>query len=281
MMMHIKGYVLIRSRHTGMLLDVSEAKKDAGTPLIVWSQKSEGVENQLWRYNSETGELESRLNGFRVDVKGGSASNSAAIISNPANGAPNQKWYFQPDGTIQSGLGSGWVLDVQGADTAPGTRVILYQRKEGANMINQQWDVVPYVPPTGFYIRSSLNDCYLQVADGSKAVSAPLCIAGKASGDRKFQRWTYNKETGAICSELNGYVVDVCEGVAKNSTKIIAHPAHGGANQKWSFEKSGAIVSGLGEKLVLDNKASGGAGTPVILYTLHGGKNQQWYISDE
>ncbi|CAH1250316.1 Hypp8842 [Branchiostoma lanceolatum] len=194
--MDFKGYFYIMSRQTGMVLDVKESNKEASTPIIVRNLRAEGpVENQLWKYNSETGELESRLNGFRIDVKGGYANNSAAIINYPTNNAPNQKWYFKPDGSIQSGLGDEWVLDVQGSNTAPGTSVILYERKAGGPSINQQFDVVPYVPTDQFfYIRSSLNSCYLQIKDGSDKASAPLCIGKKADGDRKFQRWKYNKE---------------------------------------------------------------------------------------
>ncbi|KAI8493750.1 hypothetical protein Bbelb_286710 [Branchiostoma belcheri] len=270
--MDYNGYSFIVSRQTGMVLDVSEANSAASTPLIAYPRRR------------RTGELVSQLNGYRVDVSGGSAYNRAAIINYPANNGTNQKWYFKPDGTIQSGLGCQWVLDVEGANTDPGTRVILYERKEGGPSINQQWDVVPYVPTTGFYIRSALNDCYLQIVDGSAQKCAPLCIGnkpGKACGNLKFLRWKYNKETRTICSELNDYAIDVQGAAAANCTKIISYPCHSGANQQWTFGKSGSIVSALGCDWVLDVKASGGAGTPVILYNWHGGKNQQWYISDE
>ncbi|XP_035660375.1 seed lectin-like [Branchiostoma floridae] len=280
--MDYKGYFYIMSRQTGMVLDVYEANTASSTPIIVYPKKTEGAENQLWRYNSETGELESRLNGYRIDVSGGSAYNSASIINYPENNAVNQKWYFRDDGSIESGLGKQWVLDVQGADTNAGTKIILYERKDGGPSINQQFDVVPYVPADGFfYIRSALNDCYLQIKDGSDLTSAPICIGNRADGDRKFQRWKYNKETSAICSELNDYAIDVRQANAANSAEIISYPCHGGNNQGWTFEKNGSIVSGMGSTWVLDDAAGGGAGTNVILYTWHGGKNQQWYISTE
>ncbi|XP_078584726.1 uncharacterized protein LOC144866906 [Branchiostoma floridae x Branchiostoma japonicum] len=279
--MDYKGYFYIMSRQTGMVLDVNEANTASSTPIIVYPKKTEGAENQLWRYNSETGELESRLNGYRIDVSGGKAYNSASIINYPGNNGANQKWYFRKDGSIESGLGKQWVLDVQGADTNAGTKVILYERKAGGPSINQQFDVVPYVPADGFYIRSALNDCYLQIKDGSNKTSALICIGNRADGDRKFQRWKYNKETSAICSELNDYAIDVRQAKAANSVEIIAYPCHGGTNQGWTFEKNGSIVSGMGSTWVLDDSEGGGAGSPVILYTWHGGKNQQWYISTE
>ncbi|XP_078664367.1 uncharacterized protein LOC144907321 [Branchiostoma floridae x Branchiostoma belcheri] len=282
--MEYKGYFYIMSRQTGMVLDVFEGNTAASTRLIVYTMKTEGAENQLWKYDSETGELVSRLNGYRVDVSGGYAFDGAKIINYPTNNAPNQNWVFKPDGSIQSGLGDQWVLDVEGANTNAGTHVILYQRKDGGPSINQQWDIVPYVPTTGFYIRSALNDCYLQIADGSDKTSAPLCIGNKPGvprADHRYLLWKYNKKDRTICSELNDYAVDVQGGSAENSVKIIAYPCHEGANQQWTFEKSGTIVSGLGENWVLDDQGSGGAGTPVILYTRHGGKNQQWYISED
>ncbi|CAH1247699.1 CRYBG3 [Branchiostoma lanceolatum] len=280
--MDLKGYFFIVSRQTDMVLDVSERNTAASTPIIVYTMKTEGVENQLWKYNSETGELESRLNGYRIDVSGGTAYDGGKIINYPTNNAPNQKWFFKEDGTIQSSLGDQWVLDVEGANETPGTSVILYQRKEGGPSINQQWYIKPYVPDGFFYIRSALNDCYLQIKDGSDLSSATLCIGDKADGDRKFQRWKYNTETRAICSELNDYAIDVSQANAANSAAIISYPCHGGANQAWTFEKNGAIVSGLGTgQWVLDDSEAGGAGSPVILYTAHGGKNQQWYISFE
>eukprot|EP00058_Branchiostoma_floridae_P021829 XP_002607319.1 hypothetical protein BRAFLDRAFT_69733 [Branchiostoma floridae] len=205
------------------------------------------------------------MNGHRLDVAGGYAHNGAEIVNNPANYSPSQKWYLKPDGTIESKLGDMWVLDVKGGHTEPRTSVILHQRKEGGPSISQQWDVVPYVPMFDefFYIRSKLNNCYLQIMCGSEDKTIPsLYIVDKADGSPE-QRWKYDKEVG-------------------NHQIIVTKPPKRSARQAWTFEKDGSIVSGLsglGKKMVLNIRGSGGALSPVILYDWNSGENQKWYIS--
>ncbi|XP_035659347.1 uncharacterized protein LOC118404384 [Branchiostoma floridae] len=288
--MDFKGYFYIMSRQTGMVLDVRGSNHSDNAPIIIWQLKSEEKEerkrlNQLWKYNSETGELESRMNGHRLDVAGGYAHSGAEIVNNPANYSPSQKWYFKPDGTIESGLGDMWVLDVKGGHTEPRTSVILHQRQEGGPSISQQWDVVPYVPMFGefFYIRSNLNNCYLQIMCGSEDKTIPsLYIVDKADGSPD-QLWKYDKETRAIhTGNANDYALDVPSEEGNPFPSIVTKPPKRSARQAWTFEKDGSIVSGLsglGKKMVLNIRGSGGALSPVILYDWNSGENQKWYIS--
>eukprot|EP00058_Branchiostoma_floridae_P021831 XP_002607321.1 hypothetical protein BRAFLDRAFT_69735 [Branchiostoma floridae] len=177
----------------------------------------------------KTGELESRLNGYRIDVSGGSAYNSASIINYPENNAVNQKWYFRDDGSIESGLGKQWVLDVQGADTNAGTKVILYERKDGGPSINQQFDVVPYVPATSA-ICSELNDYAIDVRQANAANSTEIisypCHGGTNQG------WTFEKNGSIVSGMGSTWVLDDAAGGGAG-TNVILYTWHGGKNQQW------------------------------------------------
>ncbi len=52
------------------VLDVRRARTDPGTDVIMWEQKDELEDNQLW-YENEKGVICSKLNGFALDGSGG------------------------------------------------------------------------------------------------------------------------------------------------------------------------------------------------------------------
>jgi hypothetical protein len=78
------------------------------------------------------------LSGCRLvlDVEGG--AENGKIIMWSKNGGDNQKWYFDDDFTIRSGLG--FVLDVKEASTQDCTTLLAFS-KHGQE--NQKFRIVP------------------------------------------------------------------------------------------------------------------------------------------
>jgi hypothetical protein len=56
------------------VLDISGADTKPGTKVIVFPNKGDLANNQLW-YEDETGVVRSKLNGFAIDASGGEQMN--------------------------------------------------------------------------------------------------------------------------------------------------------------------------------------------------------------
>ena len=109
--------------------------------------------------------IRSKLNGFVLDIQGGSTAACAQIISYPHNGergTANQHWRFVPVGSegtylIQSELNN-FVIDITGSNTAPVTPVISYPSNGATGTSNQQLELLPVPNEVNTYlIRTKLN----------------------------------------------------------------------------------------------------------------------------
>ena len=91
-------YYFISSKQTGNVIDVKGANPTAGTPLIAYSRKATGTDNQLWALEpSGTAGwffLKSKQTGEVIDVKGASPDPGTPLIAYPqkSSGTDNQLW---------------------------------------------------------------------------------------------------------------------------------------------------------------------------------------------
>jgi Ricin-type beta-trefoil lectin domain/Ricin-type beta-trefoil lectin domain-like len=128
----------------GKCIDVQGADAANLTPIILFD--CHGGANQQWRTVSLTGTMIVGLANKCLDAQGGSTENLTPIILFNCHGGANQRWAFKVTdptftgggpviGTIV-GQGSGKCLDVQGANAANLTPIILFDCHGGPN---QQW----------------------------------------------------------------------------------------------------------------------------------------------
>lgn len=134
------GRYAIRSKKSGLYLDIYGASSDPGANLIIWP--GHFAANQIFQVsNTATGTLLSPTHsGLMLDVYGASSAIGNQIIQWPYHGADNQIWLIgrnAGDGsyTVTSKM-SGLVLDVYGGYGDPGTRVIQWTSHGGDN---QRW----------------------------------------------------------------------------------------------------------------------------------------------
>ena len=168
----------------GLVIDITGAKNDPGTPLQVWSGKFFG--------------------------------GSTPPTSEQEAAAANQIWSFVPVGSsffIQSKLNSDLVIDVTGAKDEPGTPLQVWSKKptstseEIENARNQLWTLIQirYPQPPGgisliepgYLIQSALNsDLVIDVKGAVDDPGTPLQVwSKKPTGtveeldDAKNQLW--------------------------------------------------------------------------------------------
>ncbi|KAI9250138.1 ricin B lectin domain-containing protein [Phascolomyces articulosus] len=138
-------YFYIKSSLGNNVVDVYNGETKADTELIIWPQKYNDNENQLWRY--EDGFLINKKSDMVVDVRGGDAKSDTPLIqyNRKMTMAGNQRWGYR-DGFVHLLSDPRMVLDIRGGGTKKGTKLILYRRKDDENA-NQKWIVEPFGQP--------------------------------------------------------------------------------------------------------------------------------------
>jgi hypothetical protein len=139
--------------NSAKLLDVRGASKDAGAPIIQWSDN--GGLNQVWQFKP-FGEpigllqlyiVQSEDSKKVLDVQSSSKGDGASVIQNTWSGSVSQLWVVLQFGDTPYALimnvNSVKVLDVTEASKADGTNVVQWSWHGGAN---QLWNIVDLGP---------------------------------------------------------------------------------------------------------------------------------------
>lgn len=146
-------YYFLKSKLDGSVIDIQGASTKSGALLDAYPQKTTGTDNQLWQFVADPAGsgyyfIKSMLDGSVIDIQGASSKFGTLLDAYPqkTTGTDNQLWQFvqDPAGSgycfIMSKL-NGYVIDIQGASTKPGTLLDAYPMKaSGTN--NQLWTVV-------------------------------------------------------------------------------------------------------------------------------------------
>ncbi|KAI8972760.1 ricin B lectin domain-containing protein [Pilobolus umbonatus] len=135
----------IKSQFNGLVLDIEEGSTEDGAKLIVWNQKWNGCDNQLWRI--EDGYIINCKSAKVLDIAGGTMDSGNDIIQYSQKmtmEAANQRWDIDEDGYIACSVRPDLVLDIAGRTDEPGAAVILYERREGEVASNQRWILEKY-----------------------------------------------------------------------------------------------------------------------------------------
>ncbi|KAI8075552.1 hypothetical protein BDF21DRAFT_423145 [Thamnidium elegans] len=136
-----EGLFYILSRKHGFALDVYDGQVTEGSYLIVWPQKFEDSDNQLWTY--ENGRLVNKKSGHVMDISSSAFKKDKTIVQKKSK--PNkqsQEWIYD-QGFICSKEYPSLVLDIKGDSPKGGAQVLLYKRKDTDNL-NQLWQFEPY-----------------------------------------------------------------------------------------------------------------------------------------
>ncbi|MFG2051825.1 RICIN domain-containing protein [Micromonospora sp. NPDC048935] len=132
----------VAARHSGKLLDVSNASTADGANIVQWA--ANGQANQRWRIQDAGGgysTVTSVSSGKCLDVNGGASAtgDGVRVIQWACNGGTNQQWRVEDLGTGYVRFvarHSGKCLSVLNAATADGAQAVQWTCGTGTN---QQW----------------------------------------------------------------------------------------------------------------------------------------------
>ncbi|ORZ12777.1 ricin B lectin domain-containing protein [Absidia repens] len=144
-----KGLFYILSRKHGFALDVYDGQTKEDANIIVWPQKFEDSDNQLWTFDE--GRLVNKKSGHVLDVRSSVFKKDKAIVQCKRKDKDQSQFWQFDQGFICSQEYPSMVFDIKKDNDKGGAHVILYKRKNSDNL-NQQWYLEPY-----HNIESSLN----------------------------------------------------------------------------------------------------------------------------
>nr|UCK81496.1 ricin lectin domain-containing protein 5 [Arenicola marina] len=118
----------IRSHLNGKVLDVKGGSTAPGTPVIMWQRKPGAANNQLW-YLGDQNVIFSTLNGMALK------NNGTYMCLTPYDPQGNQRWALVGERIINLAHPHR-CLDISGANSGDGAKVIAYDYKGSSN---QHW----------------------------------------------------------------------------------------------------------------------------------------------
>jgi len=225
----------IRSKAGNLCLDIQNDQ-------LVVKPYQPGASNQQWTREGKF--IRNRTNNQVLDVLAMNKEKGAKIGSWQHNGGPNQSWTFENCGgpAPQMGASTGYpsypggassnqqffikskmhgkVLDVSGGNTAPGTKVTMWDKHSKPEK-NQLW----YTDPQG-HIVSALNHLGFG-NDGSGQGIKTMAVSGPRS-QFYFQ--------GETILNRAGECLDISRGNKDNGAEVISFKSNNAINQQWVKE---------------------------------------------
>jgi hypothetical protein len=260
-------YFHIKSKSSGLYLDVKGGSRSPGTPVIVWS-KNNG-DNQIWYHHAATRTIRSKQSDLCLDVQG-----DRLVINPYQQGKGDQTWAYNKNrGVIENLSNPNRVLDIVGDNKAPGTEVCAWNH-HGKD--NQKWELESAGSPRYFYIRTFLCDKVLDISGNQRSPGGNVILYKKKSGGSADNQLWFEDTFGNIRSKLNDkLVLDASGGDLKT-----AEYREGGNKLFWAIDGT-KIINVQNPQEVLDVKGGASAdGTAICAWTWKAGgnNNQQWHF---
>ncbi|KAI8889061.1 carbohydrate-binding module family 13 protein [Backusella circina FSU 941] len=131
-----EGYFYIEFCDRGFVLDVYDGQQKEGANIIIWPQKFEQSDNQLWIYKDNR--FENKKSGLGIFKK------DKTIIQKKADQTKkSQEWIFD-QGFLCSKEYPDLVMDVKGDVVKGGAQVILRERSLDDGGLSQRWNFESY-----------------------------------------------------------------------------------------------------------------------------------------
>jgi len=257
-------YFLIKSKSSGLYLDVTGQSKNPGAKVILWSKT--GNDNQIWYHHPLTQTIRGKQSNLCLDIQG-----DRLVINNYQQRRGEQQWvYNKAKLTIESPVRAGQVLDVVGGAKNAGTEVCSWAAHGGDN---QKWEIEA-LPIRYFYIRSATCAKVLDIERASKSAGAKVILYPRKDGGGADNQLWYEDPYGNIRSKLSEKLcLDATSGVLKTGEYVEGRP-----RLFWVIDGN-KIVNKHSPSEVLDLKgACTDNGTEVCAWNHHGNANQQWHI---
>lgn len=265
------GYYQITAVHSGKAIDVEGSKKTNGTNVEQYKVNQPVSSNQKWKIIKNmdgTYSFVSECNGLYLDVFAGIAKNGTNIQMYKGHGGNSQKFKLVTattgsnsnnsnnnttqgtqtikDGiySIESGVASGHVLDVEGGSRENGANIQIYDKQSA----NRQKFQVKYIGNGYYTITATYCNKVLDVEGSGMKNGTNVLQYTLNQPVSNNQKWMI-KEAGNgyyyIISALNGLYLDLYASSTQNGNNIQLYKGHGGNSQKFKFVQPLNVVNSI------------------------------------
>lgn len=255
------GYYVIMSVESGKYLDVQNAMKSNGTPVVQWSYS--GNDNQKWTLIERTDgsyNLISKCNGLTLDLEGGAAYDGVNAVVWSANEGLNQSFFFNEVQVINDGyyaiataLNVSKCLDVSGKSLSEGAAIGLWSFGRASN---QKFRI--QYEGQGQYSLRNIHSMKVVGVSGSSQGSKVVQLGDSVSENSRWKIEPAGKGSYRFVSS-EGLCLDVPWANSSDGVQLDVWGANGGLNQSFLLRECRVledgcfyVKSGLKESLVLD-----------------------------
>lgn len=260
------------------VFDVRKADQKAGAKIILFTDKGDMADNQLW-YEDQTGIIHSKLNSFAIDTNG------KELVLLPYDKRNEWQQWTISGNTLQNRIHPGRVLEMKPGKFMSDDSVCVADFTSGNQ--KQIW-TFGYIPDAEalvtagngkhFIIRSRLTGLVLEIQDRSASVGCPVVTGFRGANDNTtvHQIFFSDQVTGTIRTNVNNFCLDIT-----NDILVINPYDPYKKTQQWRI-MSKKIFSRQQSDLVLtlnSTDASNQPGTTVSACSDDGADNQYWDIT--
>ena len=219
-------------------------------------------------------QIENTAQGRCADLANSNTSNGTHVGSYPCTKANHQRWVFEANGRITTGLSATKCLDALGGG-ALGANVGIYDCN-GA--LNQRWI------RDGAALVNDANDLCLAAKDGHVEPGTPLVLATCNPAD-PAQQWEMKEWKAAEFKRLRNTAVDRCTVIKGNSLAngrdIVDWACVDDSSMGWYLDPNGMMLNRLGLDWCMDG-TGGNDGNDVEIWECGDTQTwQRWHISGD
>jgi hypothetical protein len=225
------NYIKLTNRQFGLALDVEGESADEGANIIVWDDKSDGIDNQRWALNGQDNphRIQSKLSGLVLDVEDGN------IVQHAANEkAKSQLWQLveikAPRYFKLVNVASGKLLATEDDSADSGAHTILAADPDAKPAASTS--------ASGGGLSNSAS------TGSAASVSKPAATVDpvEAARIRRTKQWQFVKDGDfyKLVNRHSGLVLDVNGDSTDEGAEIIVwndkDASEGNDNQRWSWD---------------------------------------------
>lgn len=239
------GFYQITQYNTNMAIDVDGASLYCGTNVQMWEKNSSNAQQWSIEKTDRGYKLRSKANNYYLDVNGARHENDTNIQVWTSNDTDAQFFGLIPyapderpikDGiyTIKSQVSDTCYLDADGISGTfvNGSNIQLWNCSDGDEQFKIEYEGNGYYRIYEVSTNLPLEIINLPNEYLNKNENAMLYEKTESRG----QLWKIKKNSDGtyfFVNQLNGYYLDVCDGLTANTTNVHAHPYNGSNAQKW------------------------------------------------
>ncbi|MBQ6469599.1 MAG: RICIN domain-containing protein [Lachnospiraceae bacterium] len=284
-------YYLRSALDTSMTVDVSGAKKTAGTNVQLYKNNGTNAQKFIITQNGSNTFRIVNLNSFMaVGTQGGKTASATNVEQVIPGEASTQNWIFEEADRgyyYIRNAGSGLYLDVKSARRTNGTNVQIYtgNKTEAQKFRLERIDSQRVIPDGVYTICSKLSATAVLDISGASLNNTANCQLYQTNGT-DAQKFTVTYESDGyytVLSANSGKALDVKGASNSNGANVQQYTPNGTKAQKWKFVHVGngyhTIYSAVGSDKVLDAKSGrSGNGTNIWIYTSNGTDAQKFML---